>query len=87
MCTRGSDALRKNLMSQAPPELKLVPIIALTIGLGLLLVFLEPPKKTVIDCSMAEFHPDITLKMKEQCRESRQQQKKAPSHEPRTTSI
>ena len=30
--------------------------------------FTEPGKPVRIDCSMAEFHPDYTPKMREQCR-------------------
>jgi hypothetical protein len=42
-----------------------------------LLLFLIPfPEGRIYDCGMAEWHPDIPPKVKEECRKQRMQHKK-----------
>lgn len=48
--------------------------LGITLWLGLAYVVLTHAPRTEtrrIDCSVAEFHPDYTTKMKEQCRMAR----------------
>lgn len=40
-------------------------------GAAVYLVITHAPRAKRIDCSMAEFHPDFTSAMREQCRAAR----------------
>lgn len=50
--------------------------VAATVFWALLLVLIPFPEGKVYDCSIAEFHPDVPPKVKEECRKKRMQHKK-----------
>jgi hypothetical protein len=59
--------------------IKLLKVIGLTfIGVGLLLAMIglivlgnSLPREQVYDCSLAEFHPDYPIQVREECRRLR----------------
>lgn len=73
MYCRGSDVLRKNPLN-LPKQLPEWLLVAVLIGQVLMATYIfkyQASKEKPLDCSMAEFHPDFTTKMKEQCRTER----------------
>lgn len=50
--------------------------VAATVFWALLFSFIPAPEGKIYDCSIAEFHPDIPPKVKEECRKKRMQNKK-----------
>lgn len=66
-------------------------IIALSLAvLAVYILTLEAPTYRVYDCGMAEWHPDIPIEVKEECRKRRsnewqKQQPERTNHEKYTT--
>ncbi len=61
-------------MNKPPKPLRLFPILAMTICLIGLIAVLQPieiPRRPLVDCSLATFHPDFTFAMREQCRQAK----------------
>lgn len=57
-----------------PEKLAEWVLVAVLIGQVLMAIYIfqyQASKENPLDCSMAEFHPDFTPKMKEQCRTER----------------
>lgn len=53
----------------------IVAIALFLVAIGCL-IGMEPAQERYYDCSLAEFHPDYPIEVREQCRALRQQYKK-----------
>lgn len=49
-------------------------IVATTVWAGLL-YFVPAPQEKIYDCSLAEFHPDYPIEVREACRKLRMQKR------------
>lgn len=45
--------------------------IVMLVALSALLIFVDQPRSVRYDCSIAEFHPDYPVEVREQCRKLR----------------
>lgn len=65
-------------MNQPPRPFKVLPILAMTICLIGVIAVLQPieiPRRPLVDCSLATFHPDFTPAMRAQCRQAKKANK------------
>jgi hypothetical protein len=70
MYNRGSEILRKKSM-KFPKKIAEWFLVAFFIGQVIMTAYIVSrwfPQQKRIDCSVAEFHPDYTTEMREQCR-------------------
>jgi len=65
---------------------KIIILLSLIVAITILLNFGSDRQK-VYDCGMAEWHPDIPIKIKEECRKLRQEQQRINQeiHQPKST--
>jgi hypothetical protein len=50
---------------------KIIAVILIIFGLGILVIFDFPKQGRVYDCGMAEWHPDIPTDVRDACRKLR----------------